>query len=175
MQCARQAAAVLHSDSCSHCRGQPPDPDVVARVPRVGALEEDDRARALLVREHLGTAQPRAVVDRDMDVLPANPRRAPATIAVQPVAGPPPGFVDTGRGRAWASAVWTDCLVSPPSHRRHTSHCAWHRARARCLGRASCKRSVVTHYREALYANPLGRRLRGLARIPIARSPFEPH
>jgi len=61
------------------------DADPQRPVPREGALEKSCRRGPVIAREHFDVAQPRAVVDRDMDVLPAYAARATPTIAVNPV------------------------------------------------------------------------------------------
>ena len=45
--------------------------DAVAGEERERAAQEPDRGGGLLVGEHLGVGQPGAVVDRDVDELPA--------------------------------------------------------------------------------------------------------
>ena len=53
-----------------------------------GPLEEADDGRRALVGEHLGVGQAGAVIDADVQELPAGPAGAGGAIAVDPVAGP---------------------------------------------------------------------------------------
>lgn len=70
-------------------RQQPPDRNDVGGVPRVHAFEEADGRRALFVGEHLGVAHAGAIIDGDVDVLPADAAHARRAVAVHPVAHAP--------------------------------------------------------------------------------------
>jgi hypothetical protein len=66
---------------------QPLDADAVRGEPRHGALQErGDRLFALVV-EHLDVGQAGAVIDADVDELPADSARARRAIAVDAMAG----------------------------------------------------------------------------------------
>jgi hypothetical protein len=54
--------------------------------PGGGAIEEAGAAGAARVGQQLGVGKPRGIVDRDMEVLPADPARPVAPIAGDPVA-----------------------------------------------------------------------------------------
>jgi hypothetical protein len=81
---------------------QPLDPDAEAGEVSDGTAEEADRGGGLLIVEHLDVDEPGRVVDRDVDVLPADPAASRPAVAVDAVARPAdPGRASSRRrGRA---------------------------------------------------------------------------
>jgi hypothetical protein len=67
---------------------QPLDPDPEGGEVGDRAAQEADRGRGFLVLEHLDVGEPRGVVDRDVNVLPADPAAPTAPVAVHAVPGP---------------------------------------------------------------------------------------
>src|SRR4030095_11908832 len=61
--------------------------DAAGPIPGDRTLEKRTAGGTALVRQDLDVGQPRVIVDRDVDVLPAGPRRAPLAIAMHPVPG----------------------------------------------------------------------------------------
>jgi hypothetical protein len=65
------------------------DADAVAAEPRPGAPEKLRRRGAILLRQHLDVGQPRGVVHRHVDVLPADAAHPTPTIPADAMAHPP--------------------------------------------------------------------------------------
>jgi hypothetical protein len=61
------------------------DQDALLPIPGEGALEEADAGLGILARQQLGIGQPRVVVDRDVQVLPADP---PVALGTRPARSP---------------------------------------------------------------------------------------
>ena len=67
------------------------DGDGPCRKPRDTALEKAGTRVPALVRQDLDGGDPAVIIDGDMDILPADPTRGPAAIAVDPMPdGPNP-------------------------------------------------------------------------------------
>ena len=67
---------------------QPADADAPPPKPGQRALEKRGTGGRIVGREHLGIGQPRRVIDRDVQILPAHAPRAAPTIAVDSMPHP---------------------------------------------------------------------------------------
>jgi hypothetical protein len=61
--------------------------DAARPIPRDGPSDEAGARGSPLLRQDLDVGQPRVIVDRDVDVLPAGARRALLAVAMHPVPG----------------------------------------------------------------------------------------
>lgn len=71
-------ASIVAAVVCQQSAGR----DAVGGISRVGPFQEADGGRPPLVSEHLGVAHAGAIVDGDVDVLPADPAHARRAVAM---------------------------------------------------------------------------------------------